>query len=100
MSSETTAETPLERRLEQFMTRNFPQIWMHGGGASIDGVDESTGEVWITLSGACAGCGISPMTVQALEARMLAEFPEVTEVSVSTGSGFDYGDADVSGAPF
>ena len=83
--STTTPEEDLEARIEQFMMRNFPQIRMHGGDAGIDAIDEETGEVWISLTGACSGCGISPMTIQALETRMLEEFDELTEVHAGTG---------------
>jgi Fe-S cluster biogenesis protein NfuA len=83
--STTAPEKTLEERIELFVMRNFPQIQMHGGDAGIDAIDEETGEVWISLTGACSGCGISPMTVQALETRMLAEFDELTEVHAGTG---------------
>jgi Fe-S cluster biogenesis protein NfuA len=85
------------------MNRNFPQIAMHGGTAGIDAIDEESGEVWITLAGACSGCGISPMTIQALKSRMAMEFDEITEVHASTGYGFDYADddrPDFSDVPF
>jgi Fe-S cluster biogenesis protein NfuA len=100
---ETTETEPLERRLERFVRRNFPQIEMHGGSAGIEGVDEGTGEVWLRLAGACSGCGISPLTVQALEARMVSKFAEVSAVYTSTGDGVD--DAadrrpDLSDVPF
>jgi Fe-S cluster biogenesis protein NfuA len=92
---------PLERRLERFMRRNFPQIEMHGGSAGIDAIDDETGEVWLTLAGACSGCGISPMTIQALEARMVAEFDEVGSVHASTGYGVEGPDRpDLSDVPF
>jgi Fe-S cluster biogenesis protein NfuA len=101
---ESTADTePLERRLERFMHRNFPQIAMHGGTAGIDAIDEDTGEVWLTLAGACSGCGISPMTIQALKSRMVVEFEEVREVHASTGDGFEYDSderPDLSDVPF
>ncbi|WP_372911828.1 NifU family protein [Salinigranum sp.] len=98
---DTSTETePLERRLERFMNRNFPQIAMHGGTAGIDGIDEETGEVWLTLAGACSGCGISPMTIQALKSRMVMEFDEVSEVHASTGYGFDDERPDLSDVPF
>jgi Fe-S cluster biogenesis protein NfuA len=80
----------LEDRLVLFMRRNFPQIQMHGGSAGIDAIDEESGEVWISLGGACSGCGISPMTVQALQSRMVAEFDEVSQVHATTGGSFDY----------
>ena len=98
---DTSAE-PLERRLERFMHRNFPQIAMHGGTAGIDAIDEETGEVWITLAGACSGCGISPMTIQALKSRMVMEFDGVREVHASTGYGYDGEEErpDLSDVPF
>jgi Fe-S cluster biogenesis protein NfuA len=80
----------LEDRLARFMHRNFPQIQMHGGTAGIDAVDEESGEVWLSLGGACSGCGISPMTVQALQSRMVAEFDEISRVHATTGGSFDY----------
>ena len=83
--STTAPEKSLEERIELFMMRNFPQIQMHGGDAGIDAIDEETGEVWISLTGACSGCGISPMTIQALKTRMVAEFDELTEVHAGTG---------------
>ena len=89
MESETAAgssESDLEERLERFLTRNFPQIAMHGGSAAIEAVDEDTGEAWVALGGACSGCGISPMTVQALKSRMVAEFDEISTVHAETGA--------------
>jgi len=99
MSTEETVA--LRNRIENFLARNFPQIAMHGGSAAIEEVDEDTGEVWIALGGACSGCGISPMTVQALKSRMVAEFDEVTAVHASTGGGgFGGMDDDFSDVPF
>ena len=77
----------LEQRIDQFLLRNFPQIRMHGGDAVIESIDETTGEVWLRLTGACSGCGISPMTVQALKSRMVAQFDELTAVHAETGMG-------------
>ncbi|WP_410764840.1 NifU family protein [Haloferax sp. DFSO60] len=102
MSSQAT-EKSLEERIELFMRRNFPQIQMHGGSAGIEAIDKDSGEVWISLTGACSGCGISPMTIQALKSRMVTEFDEISEVHASAGMGFDYDEPfepDVSDAPF
>jgi len=99
MSTEESVE--LRDRIENFLARNFPQIAMHGGSAAIEAIDEGSGEVRIALGGACSGCGISPMTVQALENRMVAEFDEVTVVHASTGGGgFGGMDDDFSDVPF
>jgi Fe-S cluster biogenesis protein NfuA len=86
------ADAELAARIETFLRRNFPQIAMHGGSAGVEAVDEAAGEVWLALGGACSGCGISPMTVQALESRLLVEFPELTHVHTSTGGAGGYDD--------
>ena len=100
MSAETD-EQPLEERIERFMLRNFPQIQMHGGDAGIEEIDEESGEVWISLQGACSGCGISPMTIQALQARLVTEFEEITDVHATTGfGGFESADPDFTDVPF
>ena len=74
-------------RVESFLMRNVPQIAMHGGCAAVESIDEETGEVWLRLGGACSGCGISPMTIQAIAARMPERVEGVTEVHVDTGFG-------------
>ena len=90
----------LADRLELFVARNFPQIQMHGGRSAVEAVDLDTGEVWVTLGGACSGCGISPMTAQALKSRMITEFDEVNDVHASTGMQSDPSDSDLSNVPF
>jgi Fe-S cluster biogenesis protein NfuA len=86
MSTETQAtEEDVRERIRLFMMRNFPQIQMHGGSAAIQDLDLENGEVSISLGGACSGCGISPMTVQALKHRLVAEIPEINAVHAYTG---------------
>ncbi|UTF54207.1 NifU family protein [Natronosalvus rutilus] len=87
MSTETQEGDDLEERVANFLRRNFPQIQMHGGSAAIQEIDRETGEVYIQLGGACSGCGISPMTIQAIKSRMVKEIPEVTKVHAGTGVG-------------
>ena len=88
MSTEQSVdEDDLEQRVRQFLMRNFPQIQMHGGSAAIEEINAETGEVSIALGGACSGCGISPMTIQAIKSRMVKEIPEITEVHATTGMG-------------
>ena len=93
MSSETGHEgagpggEEIADRVEAFLLRNFPQIAMHGGNAAVESIDEETGEVWLRLGGACSGCGISPMTVQAIQSRMPMDVEGVAEVHVDTGFG-------------
>ncbi|MFC6989821.1 NifU family protein [Haloplanus sp. GCM10025708] len=79
------SDDDLRERITNFLRRNFPQIQMHGGSAAIQGLDRESGEVTIQLGGACSGCGISPMTIQAIKSRMVKEIPEITKVHANTG---------------
>ena len=85
MSTETQGGDDLEDRVSNFLRRNFPQIQMHGGSAAIQDLDRESGEVTIALGGACSGCGISPMTIQAIKSRMVKEIPEIEKVNAHTG---------------
>ena len=85
MSTESQDADDLRERVTNFLRRNFPQIQMHGGSAAIQQLDRETGEVTIMLGGACSGCGISPMTIQANKSRMVQEIPEITKVNAETG---------------
>jgi len=85
MSTESQAGDDLEERINNFLRRNFPQIQMHGGSAAIEKIDREAGEVHIQLGGACSGCGISPMTIQAIKSRMTKEIPEIETVVADTG---------------
>ncbi len=97
MSTETQDGDDLEDRVANFLRRNFPQIQMHGGSAAIQDLDRETGEVTIALGGACSGCGISPMTIQAIKSRMVKEIPEIEKVNAHTGSeGGDMGGGGMS----
>ena len=94
----TTAEEgdDLEERVTNFLRRNFPQIQMHGGSAAIQDLDRENGEITIALGGACSGCGISPMTIQAIKSRMVKEIPEIERVNATTGMEGDDGTGGMS----
>ena len=97
MSTETEdTEDELRERITNFLRRNFPQIQMHGGSAAIQHLDREEGTVTIQLGGACSGCGISPMTIQAIKTRMTKEIPEIDTVHASTG--MDGGEGMAGGA--
>ncbi|WP_435075017.1 NifU family protein [Halorubrum sp. HHNYT27] len=86
MSTDTAdGENELRERITNFLRRNFPQIQMHGGSAAISHLDRENGEVTVQLGGACSGCGISPMTIQAIKSRMVKEIPEIETVHADTG---------------
>jgi Fe-S cluster biogenesis protein NfuA len=93
MSTDAQDGDDLEERVSNFLRRNFPQIQMHGGSAAITSLDRESGEVSIQLGGACSGCGISPMTIQAIKSRMVKEIPEIETVHAETGGGMGGGDA-------
>jgi Fe-S cluster biogenesis protein NfuA len=87
----------LSDAVSNYLERNFPQIAAHGGHAAILDIDPDDGTVWLQLGGACSGCGISPMTTEAIQRRMPRDIPEITQVHVDTagesrhghgGSGF------------
>jgi Fe-S cluster biogenesis protein NfuA len=94
MSTETEDQDPddeLRERITNFLRRNFPQIQMHGGSAAIQDLNREEGTVSIQLGGACSGCGISPMTIQAIKTRMTKEIAEIDEVHANTGMGGNEG---------
>jgi Fe-S cluster biogenesis protein NfuA len=100
MSTETEDQSPedeLRERITNFLRRNFPQIQMHGGSAAIQDLNPEEGTVSIQLGGACSGCGISPMTIQAIKTRMTKEIPEIEEVHADTGMGGNEGMAGGAG---
>ena len=82
---EQSHEDAVREDVSLFLRRNFPQIEMHGGDSSITDVDLDERRVSINLSGACSGCGVSPMTTQAIQQRLPAEIDDIDHVSVSTG---------------
>lgn len=88
MSESAPTQSPedeVREAVSLFLQRNFPQIQAHGGDSSITEVDLEEGRVSINLSGACSGCGVSPMTTQAIQRRLPNEIDEIDRVSVGTG---------------
>ena len=86
-SAAAVTEDDLRERVTRFLRRNFPQIAMHGGSAAVQDLDVEAGCVRIRLGGACSDCGISPMTTQALETRLVRAIPEISTVETETGAG-------------
>lgn len=79
---EANAEHRLRQRVESFLRQNLPQIEMHGGESTIKSLDPESGEVTLVLSGACSGCGLSPMTVNAIQRRLPRDVEGVESVEV------------------
>lgn len=84
-ASNEMGDDDLREQITNFLRQNFPQIQMHGGSAAIEEINHDTGEVTIQLGGACSGCGISPMTIQAIKSRMVKEIPVIEQVEATTG---------------
>jgi Fe-S cluster biogenesis protein NfuA len=76
-----------EEQARRFLSDNVPQIKAHGGSFEIESVDEETGELELAIGGACSGCGIAPMTMQAIERRLPEHVEEIRTVSVTRTDG-------------
>ncbi len=81
----STQEEHIRDEIRLFLQKNFPQIQMHGGIATITELDIEENHVAINLGDACNGCGLSPMTTRALKDRMTDELDTIESVSVSIG---------------
>ena len=66
---------------------------IHQGDAELVSVDETTGVVQVRLRGACVGCPISPITIQAgIESFLRQQVPGVTTVEDVTDHTPGYGE--------
>jgi len=68
-------------RVEKVLEKIRPYIQSDGGDISLVSVDEASGVVKVTLSGACGTCPSSTATLKGgVERMMRAEIPEIKEV--------------------
>lgn len=68
-------------RVEKVLEKIRPYIQSDGGDISLVSVDEASGVVKVTLSGACGTCPSSTATLKGGVERMVkAEIPEIKEV--------------------
>ena len=72
----------LAERVERWLAREMPIIQMHGGTSAVREADPDSGAIVVELGGGCAGCGISDVTSDNIEAGLLKEFPDVEDVTV------------------
>jgi Fe-S cluster biogenesis protein NfuA len=79
----THDEESVREEIHTYLRSNFPQIAMHGGDASITALNLEDRTVYISLGGACTGCGISPMTIAALQNRLPAAIDAIDYVYAS-----------------
>jgi Fe/S biogenesis protein NfuA len=70
----------VEERVAQVIDRVVnPAIAMHGGSASLVGVEDDT--VYVQLSGGCQGCGLATVTLtQGIEVSLRDAVPEIERV--------------------
>jgi len=86
--------------IEQAIMREFPQIAMNGGRADIVDLDEASGYAHIVLGASCHGCGISGMTILALQNRLCEHVEGLHEVTVETTEQYGAGDGGFEDVPF
>ena len=68
-------------RVEKVLEKIRPYIQSDGGNIALVAVDESSGIVKVTLSGACGSCPSSTATLKGGVERMIRqEIPEIKEV--------------------
>lgn len=71
----------MKEKVIEMLDRIRPALQADGGDVVLVDVDEAEGIVYVRLTGACAGCPFSTMTIKnGIEEALKAEIPEVTEV--------------------
>lgn len=91
-------DSALKQNVKSFLDANFPQIEFHGGAAEVTEANTETGHVSIRLTGACNGCGISPMTIEAIKRKLFKQMDVIESVTVNTGQ--PEGEVESFDAPF
>ena len=77
----TVANEELMARLQEALDEIRPALQFDGGDAELVDFSEDTGVVQLRMHGACSGCGMSTLTLQAGIERILKErVPEVRAV--------------------
>ncbi len=72
----------LDEKVIYTLNKIRPYIQGDGGDVAFDHIDEN-GVVYVQLLGACIGCGLADVTVKmGIEAILMDEIPEVSEVRV------------------
>lgn len=69
----------MKEKVEAALAKIRPALQADGGDVELVGVED--GVVKVSLTGACAGCPMSTMTLkQGIERILKAEIPEIKEV--------------------
>jgi Fe/S biogenesis protein NfuA len=62
-----------------------PSLAAHGGFATLIGVDEDAGNVYLTMGGGCQGCSMSRATLtHGIKAAIIEAMPEINDVIDAT----------------
>ncbi|MDD2772546.1 MAG: NifU family protein [Elusimicrobiales bacterium] len=71
----------MKDKVEQALAKIRPMLRADGGDVKLVSVDEKTGVVRVTLTGACGCCPGAAMTLKmVLERKLKEEVPGVTQV--------------------
>jgi Fe/S biogenesis protein NfuA len=77
-----TVAEKVQALLEQSIN---PSLASHGGFATLIGVDDATGNVYLTMGGGCQGCAMSRATLtHGIQAAIKEAIPEVADVIDAT----------------
>ena len=77
----------VEREARRYLTKSVPQIQEHGGNFEIRDVDEENGQLTVAIGGACSGCCIAPMTMEAIKQRLPEKVDGISDVDVVRAGG-------------
>ena len=81
MKSAKTKTLSFKQKVQKVLADIRPNIQLDGGDVAFISADEKTGLVKIKFQGACVGCPISPITLQAgIFQSLKSKIPEVKEV--------------------
>ena len=70
---------PMEKKVQEVLDQIRPQIQMDGGDVELVAVEKQT--VKVRLTGHCAGCPMSAMTLKnGIEALIKQKIPEIKKV--------------------
>ncbi len=71
----------MKDRVQESLDKVRPMLQQDGGDVELIEVDENSGIVKVTLTGACKGCPMSQITLKSgIERFLQSEIPEVTSV--------------------
>ncbi|OGF31591.1 hypothetical protein A2533_00080 [Candidatus Falkowbacteria bacterium RIFOXYD2_FULL_35_9] len=71
----------LKEKVEKILEEVRPMLQMDGGDVEFVDLDEKSGIVKVKLTGHCAHCPMSELTLKSgIEARLLEKIPEIKQV--------------------